>query len=312
MHESGSQAAISTALGGPFDLNDAPAYGRWRGHKLKGYPASAAEVTVEIDGLANPGGAGISKILAALGRANMAIYQCRDGNVSPALLRAFGERFGLSRLDHHLCAEEDGVAALTAAGNGGRRTYIPYTNHALSWHTDGYYNAPAQRVRAVILHCVRDAAGDGEGGGGNALLDPEIAYIRLRDENPDFIAALTHPECLTIPANRDGAAEIRPLRAGPVFTVDPASGALHMRFTARKRHVVWRDDTATRAAVSFLNALLADAGGPAFRHCPRPGQGLLSNNVLHDRTAFEDDPAEPRLMLRARYFDRVGGDGGRG
>ena len=308
MHESVSQAvnpAPMAPAGGPFDLNDAPAYRRWRERKLKAYPASAAEVTVEIDGLANPGASGISAILAALGRANMAIYECRGGGVSPALLRAFGQRFGLSRLDHHLCAEADGVAALTTAGSGQRQRYIPYTNRALSWHTDGYYNDQADRVRALILHCARSAAA----GGGNALLDHEIAYIRLRDENPDLITALMHPECLTIPANRDQGVEIRPERRGPVFALDPSSGALHMRYTARKRYVVWRDDGATRAAVSFLNALLADAGGPVFRHRLRPGQGLISNNVLHDRTAFEDDPAEPRLMLRARYFDRVGGDG---
>lgn len=310
MHESGSPATTSAAApaGGPFDLNDGPAYRRWRERKLKAYPRSAAGVTVKIGGLADPGAGGISAILAALGRANMAIYECRRGGGSPALLRAFGERFGLRRLDRHLCADEDGVAALTSTGGGPRRTYIPYTNQALSWHTDGYYNDPAHRVRAVILHCARDAPGGGE----NALLDPEIAYILLRDQNPDFITALMHPECLTIPANRDGGAEIRPERRGPVFALEPAGSALTMRFTARKRHVVWRDDGATRAAVGFLNALLADAAGPVFRHRLRPGQGLLSNNVLHDRTAFEDDPAGPRLMLRARYFDRVGGNGAPG
>jgi hypothetical protein len=29
--------------------------------------------------------------------------------------------------------------------------------------------------------------------------------------------------------------------------------------------------------------------------------------VLHDRSAFRDDPARPRLLYRARYRDRVGG-----
>jgi len=33
--------------------------------------------------------------------------------------------------------------------------------------------------------------------------------------------------------------------------------------------------------------------------------GLLCNNVLHDRTAFTDDPDKPRLLYRARYLDRL-------
>ena len=37
----------------------------------------------------------------------------------------------------------------------------------------------------------------------------------------------------------------------------------------------------------------------------QPGMGLLCNNVLHDRSAFTDDPARPRLIYRARYYDRI-------
>jgi hypothetical protein len=33
--------------------------------------------------------------------------------------------------------------------------------------------------------------------------------------------------------------------------------------------------------------------------------GIVANNVLHDRSAFDDDPAQPRLVWRARYLDRV-------
>ena len=40
----------------------------------------------------------------------------------------------------------------------------------------------------------------------------------------------------------------------------------------------------------------------------QPGMGLLCNNVLHDRSAFSDDPARPRLIYRARYYDRIQAD----
>jgi len=33
--------------------------------------------------------------------------------------------------------------------------------------------------------------------------------------------------------------------------------------------------------------------------------GIVANNVPHERTAFKDDPAQPRLLYRARYLDPV-------
>lgn len=220
-----------------------------------------------------------------------------------AAVRQFAARFGLWRLDHHLCANVDGVAELSVAASGVRTGYVPYSNRSLSWHTDGYYNARSSPVRAVVLHCVSSAAS----GGDNALLDPEIAYIHLRDENPAFISALEHPECMTIPANtgETGDAEIRPAVCGPVFSRDPRSNALHMRYSARKKNVRWRDDELTRAALAFLTEILAAADGPVLRYRLEAGEGLISNNVLHNRTAFDDGPDHHRLIYRARYYDRI-------
>jgi alpha-ketoglutarate-dependent taurine dioxygenase len=178
---------------------------------------------------------------------------------------------------------------------------VPYSDRGLDWHTDGYYNEESRRVRAVILHCVQDA----KTGGQTAVLDPEIAYIRLRDANPAYTAALEHPLCMTIPANVRGGREVRPAVSGPVFSYDPASGTLQMRFSARKKNIRWRDDRATTAARACLSELLADETGPVLRYDLRPGQGLISNNVLHNRTAFEDGPSRRRFLYRARFFDRI-------
>jgi hypothetical protein len=35
------------------------------------------------------------------------------------------------------------------------------------------------------------------------------------------------------------------------------------------------------------------------------GQGIICNNVLHNRTGFEDSEQQKRLMYRARYYDDV-------
>jgi len=276
-------------------------YREWRAARLDGIPANIDEITIEIGGLSDVDDAAKANILACCGRSNMAIYTCRDATADRAAIRTFAASFGLLRLDHHLCANDDGVAELTAASGGMQAGYVPYSNRSLSWHTDGYYNEKARRVCAVVLHCANDAAAGGE----NALLNPEIAYIRLRDADSAFIEAFEHPECMTIPANVAAEGELRPAVCGPVFSHDRASGALHMRYSARKKNIRWRDDAATAAAREFLAELLADENGPLLRHRLRPGQGLISNNVLHNRTAYEDRPGHRRLLYRARFFDRV-------
>lgn len=295
---------------GAFDLDDTAAYRRWRERKLATRPEGPGELVVELPRLGRPADVARDAILDRCRRANMAIYTCAEGSAEAATVRQqlaeFSAAFGLARLDRNPGADDDGLTAIEMRGAKLRGEYIPYSDRPLSWHTDGYYNAAAEQVRGLVLHCMRPAAE----GGVNALMDHEIAYIRLRDENPDWIAALMHPRAMTIPANRLGNREIRPSRIGPVFWIDPSSGALHMRYTARKVSVVWRDDVATRSAVARLERLLAE-GDDALRWRLEAGQGYIANNVLHNRTAFRDNPQSGggRLLLRARYHDRICGTG---
>ena len=276
-------------------------YLEWRDSKLNNYPSCVDELLVEIDGLASLSAADTAKIKAICGRANMAIYRCRDQSVSRRAIRVFASRFGLKRLDHHLCANPDGVSELSVAAEGVRTDYVPYSNRGLSWHTDGYYNDKPRQINAVLLHCAQSA----DSGGENALLDPEIAYIRLRDEDPRFIEAFEHPRCMSIPANENSGGEIRPEVCGPVFSYD-VDGRIHMRFSARKKNIRWRDDALTRSARDCLAAILEASNTGVIRYRLQPGDGLVSNNVLHNRTAFTDKPGHNRLLYRARFFDRIG------
>lgn len=284
-------------------MNDSDAYSAWRREKLAGFSRDISDLLVPIADFGAPTANELSGIKGLVRRANMAIYETDSENISTDSIAGFAARLGLTRLDRHLMSDETGITALEVAAAGQRQSYIPYSSHPLGWHTDGYYNDPGNLVRSVILHCVRPAASGGE----NAILDLEIAYICLRDENPAFIAALMHPQAMEIPANNGDNGEIRPARRGPVFSVDAQSGALHMRFTARKRNIVWRQDRDTRTAVEFLINLLEDKDGPAIRYRLAAGQGLISNNMLHNRTAFEDNPETPRLVYRGRFLDRIGG-----
>jgi alpha-ketoglutarate-dependent taurine dioxygenase len=193
------------------------------------------------------------------------------------------------------------VSRVTVAGGKARGEFIPYTSRPIGWHTDGYYNPPDRRIRAMLLHCVRPAAEGGE----NTLLDHEIAYLRLRDEDPAHVRALMLPDALTIPAREDEDGVARPAETGPVFSLEPGSGALHMRYTARTKSIEWKRDGAIAAAVAALARVLATPSPHHHRLTLEPGMGILCNNVLHERTGFVDDASAPRLLLRARYYDRV-------
>lgn len=285
---------------GPFCLDDEPAYRRWREEKLDRYPAGIGELQVAVADPLRLSPAERTTLLDRTARANLVLFTLGPTTADSGTLRAFLAQLGLRRLDHNLGAEEDGVTEIAVRPES-TRTYIPYTNRPLSWHTDGYYNPPDRRIRAWALYCVADAAE----GGANQLLDHEIAYIRLRDRNPAWIAALMAPDAMTIPANTGEEGTVRDAQPGPVFSVDPDDGRLHMRYSARQRNVVWRDDPATQQAAEALLALFSAGDDHMLGIRLHPGQGVLSNNVLHRREGFRDDPARPRRILRARYYDRV-------
>lgn len=286
----------------PFIPANEVTYHQWRDAKLQDYPQSAEQLMVELSG-PDIGPDDYRRLLAISSKANMVLYRLPDGQVGDKhFVRQLGRRVGLEQLDGNLCADEDAITSLKVMNNGRHSGYIPYTNRRLSWHTDGYYNLPEQTIRGILMHCVQDAAEGGE----NLLLDHEIAYIQLRERDPAFIDALMRPGVMTIPPNVENGEEIRAEQSGPVFSVTP-DGHLHMRFSARTRNIVWHDDDVTRAAVTCLNELLSPNNPYVIRYRLNPGEGIICNNVLHNRTGFSDDAASghSRLLYRARYYDRI-------
>jgi alpha-ketoglutarate-dependent taurine dioxygenase len=298
------EVASAAAVESPFRLENEAGYRRWREAKLARYPLCTDDLIVEVKDPRALTRAERDAILQRCGRANMAIYASRVRAADKDMLRRLGTQLGLRRLAGNWLADEDGISQVTVSAARGRQHYIPYTNRALNWHTDGYYNPAERRIWAMLLHCVSPAST----GGDNALMDHEIAYLLLRDEDPGFAGALMAPDALTIPARTDEAGVARAEETGPVFHVDPASGALHLRYTARTRSIAWRPDPITQAAVGFLERLLAGASPHVHRIRLAPGMGIVSNNVLHARSAFEDGPDCPRLLYRARYLDRLNGN----
>ncbi len=286
--------------GSPFHLEDDAAFQCWSDTKLARYPADLGELVVEVKDPRRLTAAEHAAMLGRLRRANMVLY-AGPADADRAIPLALGRQFGATRLDHNWLSDPDGLTSLTVAVDGPRAGYIPYTDRAIQWHTDGYYNAADRQIHALLLHCVEPAAHGGE----NRLLDHEIAYLLLRRENPDYIRVLMAPDALTIPPGIEAGGVARPERTGPVFRVDPAGGTLHMRYTARRRNAVWKDDPLTRAAAQRLLAILEGPEAGVLRGLLQAGMGLISNNVLHDRAAFEDDPESPRLLYRARFYERL-------
>ncbi|NEV61672.1 TauD/TfdA family dioxygenase [Thiorhodococcus minor] len=293
-----------------FDLSDDRAYRSWRARKLDQDPPLSEQLAVEIRRLSEPSQAERAALRERVAAYNVALVRVRPEDVTPEAILALGRALGLTRTDDNLFADDRAVSRIAAAPQlprgrepapANRADFIPYTNKPLRWHTDGYYNAPEDQVLAWTLFCARPA----REGGVNSLLDPEVAYIRLRDATDSHIAALAHPEALRIPPNWQHGRLIRPDSVGPVFSI--RDGYLHMRYSARARNVIWRSSAETTAARDALTQLFSVGDAFTLTHRLAAGEGFITNNVLHSRTGFSDGDtvASQRLLYRVRYRERI-------
>jgi len=291
----------SPPAGGPFSLTDPDAYARWCDTKLETAPTRIEELVVEVADPRRLTEVEHAALLDRCRRANMALYVSpTGGDADTAIPVELGRRFGLTHLDHNPGADDGGITAITVVDGSG---YIPYSNRPISWHTDGYYNRSDRQIRGLLLHCVAQSPDGGESG----LIDYELLYIAMRDAHPSFVEALMAPDVMTIPGNLEDPQVMRPDRSGPVFWVDPETGTLQMRYTARKRNIRWKEAPLVAEAVAWIRDQ-CETAAYRLRGTLQPGWGLLCNNVLHDRTGFVDQPDHrPRLLYRGRYYDRIAG-----
>jgi hypothetical protein len=179
--------------------------------------------------------------------------------------------------------------------------FIPYTDKPLSWHTDGYYNAPDEQVGAWCLFCARAARDGGE----NGLIDHEMAYLQLRDESPQHIAALSHPQALSIPAHVHGRPDA-PRRECRTRVLGPQRTSAHALLGARTQCPLARHARDTRRA-SGAGSVVFAPGCLHVQYRLKPGKGMVSNNVF---TAAPDSTTTTTRRRRAcsigiRFLDRI-------
>jgi len=287
-------------------IADPVRYRRWRADKLKRARRCLAQPVVEVGDPAHLTAAELSALRERVEAVNFALYRTAAA-FSHLALKRLCRQVGLARLVANPFAEASGISEIRAAARGeSRRAYIPYSNRALDWHTDGYYHPPGRPIGGFALHTVRPAPRGGE----NRLLDHEMLYLLLRDRAPVLAACLFADDVLTIPPGTEADGSPRPAHTGPVFWM--CGGRLQMRFTLRRRHIGWKQSPQVRSALAEIKAILNDPDSPfTLTRRLRAGEGIICNNVLHNRAAFTvpADGQPGRLVLRARFYDRIGFNG---
>lgn len=288
----------------PFLLENEGAYQAWRARKLRYREELTATTVYSLDpesGLPDSMRDQIEKQVVAF---NFVVFESTD-QLGKSEFLALNRQFGLQDLDVNLGADEDKVTSLQVVSESDERSqYIPYTSRGMNWHTDGYYNPDGRRISAFALYCVHQS----ERGGGNFLFDHEMMYLLIRDEAPNLLEALMCDDMMCIPANVQGNRVIRAEETGPVFSLQPETCALNMRYTSRPHNIVWKSDRLSATALNRVREILMD-GKTMVEIKLRERQGIVCNNILHGRQAFQNGAdMPPRLVYRARYYDAIGFD----
>ncbi len=286
----------------PFLLENETAYQAWRQRKLEGREQHNPKRVFTLkssDRLPAQLQAAVQQQIDAF---NFVLFDTSQSDFGKAEFLELNRQFGLSSLDINPGADADKVTALRVVEASDQRArYIPYTNRAMNWHTDGYYNSAQRDVNAFALYCVNQA----QRGGGNYLFDHEMMYLLIRDQSPDLLHALLQKDLMHIPANVEGNQVLRDEESGPVFAVQALGCALNMRYTSRPHNIVWKSDPHSQRALDLVREVLL-AGSATIEIHLQPGQGIICNNILHGRQAFQDGPEHhTRLVYRARYHDAI-------
>lgn len=279
-----------------FDLDAVDDYLNWRDEKLAAYPATVGELVVELGDMTAPTATERAKLIELVERANMALFTAGSATLDMDSLLGLGEQLGVTRTDkpaRHARSDE-----LTDSGILNRA--VPFSTRPCNWHTDATYYGSDNTIDALFLLCKRPAPE----GGSNRVLDHEMLYIQLREQDPGALEVLMRKDCFNY--RNPATGEVDRTRGGKVFWTG-ADGHLRHRFSFRKTDMAWADESDVAAARTVLESLISAPSPHMLEGRLESGMGLVSNNVLHTREPLVDsnDPAWKRLLFRVRFYDRV-------
>ena len=264
---------------------------KWAAQKENNIPKNINEISVEIKDINRATKNEISKIKSTLDKFNSCLYRSNRDLESNSCLLDFAKAVGMKTFDcNNIEANE--ISTISSIKSE-KIQYIPYTNKALNWHTDGYYDK--KPLFSWLLHCINPA----DDGGENYLLDHELA-MREYVLSYDDIEVLMNKRAITIPESQgSNRSEISTY----IFSFDNDYEKLHMRFSMRKENIKMSDNTLT-AMSKLTNVIKNNCSKYSITYKLSKNEGILSNNILHGRNSFKDDKVQ-RKLLRIRSYERL-------
>lgn len=264
---------------------------KWAAQKENNIPKNINEISVEIKDINRATKNEISKIKSTLDKFNSCLYRSNRDLESNSCLLDFAKAVGMKTFDcNNIEANE--ISTISSIKNENVQ-YIPYTNKALNWHTDGYYDK--KPLFSWLLHCINPA----DDGGENYLLDHELA-MREYVLSYDDIEVLMNKRAITIPESQGSN---RSELSTYIFSFDNDYEKLHMRFSMRKENIKMSDNTFT-AMSKLTDVIENNCSKYSINYKLSKNEGILSNNILHGRNSFKDDKVQ-RKLLRIRSYERL-------
>ena len=264
---------------------------KWAAQKENNIPKNINEISVEIKDINRATKNEISKIRSTLDKFNSCLYRSNRDLESNSCLLDFAKAVGMKTFDFNNI-EASEISTISSIKSE-KIQYIPYTNKALNWHTDGYYDK--KPLFSWLLHCINPA----DDGGENYLLDHELA-MREYVLSYDDIEVLMNKRAITIPESQgSNRSEISTY----IFSFDNDYEKLHMRFSMRKENIKMSDNTFT-AMSKLTDVIENNCSKYSITYKLSKNEGILSNNILHGRNSFKDDKVQ-RKLLRIRSYERL-------
>ena len=275
--------------------NNKEDYKRWKDKKLESFTSNFDHLTVHISNPNSVSKPEKNKVFSLLDSNNMAFFNIDNINYRNKLsIKKFASQIGLGDYELDSQSDDDGLTEITEHEHNHKISeYIPYTTKELNWHTDGYYNTRDNSILSWLLFCNTPS----KKGGVNTYLDHEISYI-LFNESSGKIKDLMLETACCIPEN---LLTKRKEVHNPVYLFD--NDKLHMKFSMRKKNIIWND--VSLEAINILKSIINDSSEYHVTKKFSEGEGVITNNVIHKRTAFTNSENKNRLLYRLRSKRRV-------